>query len=90
MSVTALSGLYPAGRPATSGFHPGIAGQRAIPCVDVMDPAVDGQADRGLRHAHGVRRDDCTANIAQTLPKIPFAYKRASVPFPKPNLLPGL
>jgi hypothetical protein len=26
----------------------------------------------------------------ERFPKIPFAYKRASVPFPRPNLLPGL
>ena len=32
--------------------------------VDVMDPAIDCQADRGLRHAAGSGSDGCVANIA--------------------------
>src|ERR1700733_5800009 len=59
--------------------------------IDVMDPAVDGQADRGLRHAHGFRRDDCTANIAQkTLPEDTVCIQTCKHAFPRRKLLPGL
>jgi hypothetical protein len=49
-----------------------------------MDPAVDCQADRGLRHLRGFRPRGCGPQYiaVQTLARIPFAYKRASAPLP--------